>query len=184
MRKHHHETPPTAAEVAETEEIEGAESVSEASQHQAEIERLSAERKQVEDQLLRTLAEFQNYRKRKDAETESNRLFATEKLITHLLPVLDNLERTIEAMDSGASFQSVHEGIKAVEKQLRAVLEGHNVTRIDAEGQQFDPDLHDAIAAEHTEDHPENTVVGEIQPGYRIAEKVIRPSRVRVSRKP
>jgi len=149
-----------------------------------EVEKLGSERKQLEDQVLRTMAEFQNFRKRKEQEADQLRSFATEKLVTSLLPVLDNFERTLEALDKGAPMEKVIEGIKLVDRQFRQILESHNVKRIEAHGQPFDPDVHEAIATEDSHEHPENTVVGEVEPGYRLADKVIRPARVRVSKKP
>lgn len=150
----------------------------------AEVERLTAEKKQAEDQLLRTMAEFQNFRKRKEQEADQIRQFATEKLVTGLLPVLDNFERTIVALEAGAPIDKVVEGIRLIDRQLRSVLEGQNVRRIDSHGKPFDPDYHEAIAAEESHELPENTVVGEVEAGYRMADKVIRPARVRVSKKP
>lgn len=150
----------------------------------AEIERLENERKQSEDQMLRTMAEFQNFRRRKEQESEQLRSYATEKLVTSLLPVLDNFERSIAALEAGAPVESVMDGIRMVDRQFRSILESHNVKRIEAHGQPFDPDVHEAIATEESHEHPENTVVGEVEAGYRMADKVIRPARVRVSKKP
>lgn len=151
---------------------------------QAEAERLLQEKKQLEDQLLRTMAEFQNFRKRKEQESDQLRQFATERLVTSLLPVLDNFERTIAALESGAPMEAVIEGIRLVDRQFRTVLEGHNVRKIQSEGQPFDPEIHEAIATEESHELPENTVVNEVESGYRMADKVIRPARVRVSKKP
>lgn len=149
-----------------------------------EAERLLQDKKQAEDQMLRTMAEFQNFRKRKEAEADQIRQFATERLVTNLLPVLDNFERTLAALENGAPMESVIEGIRLVDKQFRTVLEGQNVRRIAAEGQPFDPEIHEAIATEESHELPENTVINEVESGYRMADKVIRPARVRVSRKP
>jgi molecular chaperone GrpE len=150
----------------------------------AEIEKLTAERQASEDQVLRTMAEFQNFRRRKEQESEQLRLFANEKLVTSLLPVLDNFERTVAALENGAPIESVVEGIKLVDRQFRSILESNNVRRIESQGQPFDPDFHEAISAEESHELPENTVVSEVEPGYRLADKVIRPARVRVSKKP
>ena len=150
----------------------------------AEIDSLSADKKSLEDQLLRTMAEFQNFRRRKEQEADQLRQYATEKLVTSLLPVLDNFERTMAALENGAPLDSVIEGVRLVDRQFRSVLESNNVKRIDSHGKPFDPDVHEAIAAEESHELPENTVVGEVEPGYRIADKVIRPARVRVSKKP
>ena len=130
---------------------------------------------------LRVMAEFQNYRKRNQAEVALLRALATEAFVTDLLPVLDNFERTIAHLDAGATVESLLGGIKAVERQLRSVLEGQRVSRIPAVGQPFDPALHEAVASEESE-LPAETVLEEIQPGYRMGEKVIRPAIVKVSK--
>jgi molecular chaperone GrpE len=88
------------------------------------------------------------------------------------------------ALESGVPLDKVIEGVRLVDRQFRTVLENNHVKRIESHGQPFDPDFHEAIATEETHELPENTVVGEVEPGYRIADKVIRPARVRVSKKP
>jgi len=130
------------------------------------------------------MADMQNMRKRFQQEAQQTRQFATEDLVRDLLPVLDNFERAILAAEQGASTESVVEGVRAVDRQLRSALERRNVVRIAAHGEAFDPDLHEAIATDESGEHPEGTVTGEIEPGYRMADKVIRPARVRVSKKP
>ena len=142
------------------------------------------ERDQLRDQLMRSVADFQNFRKRNEAEKIITRQFANEKLVVDLLPVLDNFERTFAALQSGSSLESIMGGIQAVDRQLRAVLESYNVIRIPAHGLPFDPEIHEAVATDPSEEHPESTVLQELEPGYKMAEKVIRPARVRVSTKP
>lgn len=179
---------PTDAESPMAPEVEAAEQAgapeTETSVLRQEVERLNQENKQLEEQVLRTMAEFQNFRRRKEQESLQLRQFATEKLVTSLLPVMDNFERTLAALESGAPLESLIEGIRAVDRQFRSILESQNVRRIDSHGQPFDPDFHEAIAAEESEEHPENTVLSELEAGYRMADKVIRPARVRVSKKP
>lgn len=151
---------------------------------EAEIETLKAEQQELQGQLLRTLADMQNMRKRFLQDQEQTKRFATEELVRELLPVLDNFERTIIAAEQGASIDTVLDGVKAVDRQLRTALERQRVTRIKAHGEPFDPDLHEAIATDESHEHEEGTVTGEIEPGYKMGEKVIRPARVRVARKP
>lgn len=173
---------PMSPEVAAAEEAGGP--AGEIGALKAEVEKLTQERKQAEDQLLRTMAEFQNFRKRKDQEAEQIRQFATEKLVTALLPVLDNFERTLAALENGAPIDSVVEGIRLIDRQFRSALEGQNVRKIESHGRPFDPDFHEAIATDESHELPENTVTTEVESGYRMADKVIRPARVRVSKKP
>ncbi|MBX7134624.1 MAG: nucleotide exchange factor GrpE [Fimbriimonadaceae bacterium] len=147
----------------------------------AELER---ERDELKDQLMRSLADLQNLRKRFQAEREDIRRYATENLARDLLPVLDNFERTLAAVQSGATLESLSEGVKLVDRQLRTALESVRLTRIHAVGMPFDPERHEAIATvPATDDVVDNTVVDEVEAGYQMAERVIRPARVRVARK-
>ena len=154
-----------------------------------EIEKLTLERDEAKDQVLRTLADlqnyqrdFQNYRKRNQQEMAQFRLLATEQLVSDMLPVLDNFERTIAHVEAGATVESLVGGIKAVERQLRSVLESQNVRRIQSVGAPFDPELHEALGTETSTEHPDDTIVTEIEPGYKMGEKVIRPARVKVAK--
>jgi molecular chaperone GrpE len=154
-----------------------------------EIEQLTTERDEAKEQVLRTLADlqnyqrdFQNFRKRNQQEMATFRVMATEQFVTELLPVLDNFERTIAHIEAGATVESLVGGIKAVEKQLRTVLESQSVRRIQSVGEPFDPELHEALGTQSGTEHPEDTVVLEIEPGYKMGEKVIRPARVKVAK--
>ena len=147
----------------------------------AQINQLSVDLMEAKERELRVMAEFQNYRKRNQTEVALLRTLATEAFVTDLLPVLDNFERTIAHLDAGATVEALLGGIKAVERQLRSVLEGQKVSRIPAVGEPFDPSLHEAVASEESE-LPAETVIQEIQPGYRMGEKVIRPAIVKVSK--
>lgn len=171
-----------AAEAASEDSAQAVESDFEAMLTQ--INSLSQERDNIRDQFLRTTADFQNFRKRTQQEASLLRQFATENLVTNLLPALDNFERTLAYMESGADPTKVFDGIRAVERQLRGIIESQNVRRIPAVGQPFDPELHEAIGVETTDAHPENTVVIEVEAGYKMGEKVIRPAKVKVSQTP
>ncbi len=148
------------------------------------VAQLAQERDALQDQLLRAMADMQNFRRRVQQEKEETRKYATESLVAELLPVLDNFERTLVAVESGASMETLVEGVKMVDKQLRSILERANLQKIASQGEQFDPEHHEAVALEETNEHPEGTVIEELQSGYKIAEKVIRPARVRIAKKP
>lgn len=163
-------------------ESEGQAVESDLAELQDELGRLALERAQLQEQVLRTMADFQNFRKRALAEAATTRQFATENFVTALLPVLDNFERTIAHIDSGATIESLTEGIRAVDRQLRSVLEGQSVKRIISVGQPFDPNLHEALGTDIDPNLPEETVTVEIEAGYKMADKVIRPARVKVSK--
>ena len=156
-----------------------------------EIQQLTSERDDAKEQVLRTLADlqnyqrdFQNYRKRNQQEMALFRQMATEQFVAELLPVLDNFERTIAHVEAGATVESLVGGIKAVERQLRSALESQNVRRIESVGAPFDPELHEALGTEPSAEFPDETVVVEIEPGYKMGEKVIRPARVKVAKNP
>ncbi|AIE87828.1 Heat shock protein GrpE [Fimbriimonas ginsengisoli Gsoil 348] len=143
--------------------------------------RLQDELNGTKEQLLRTMADFQNFRKRNQNEVAQLRQFATENFVTALLPVLDNFERTVTHLQQGATAEQALVGIQAVERQLRAVLEGQNVRRIEAIGTPFDPEVHEAIGMEPSTEHPAGTVVVEAEPGYKMGDRIIRPARVKVA---
>jgi len=145
------------------------------------IQNLTKERDQMNEQMLRTMADFQNFRKRTQQEQAMIRQYATENLVMSLLPVLDNFERTVAAAERGATIESMVNGVRAVEKQLRFLVEQQNVTRIESLGAPFDANLHEALGTVATNDYPVDTVVDEIEPGYRMGDKVIRPAKVRVA---
>lgn len=149
-----------------------------------EVQRLTKERDQINEQLLRNMAEFQNFKRRNQQEQTLFRQYATENLVMSLLPVLDNFERTVQAADRGATMESVVAGVKAVEKQLRFLIEQQNVSRVPSLGQPFDANIHEALGTVPSEDYEPDTVVDEIEPGYKMGERVIRPAKVRVSVKP
>jgi molecular chaperone GrpE len=148
---------------------------------EAGFKQLQDELDQTKEQLLRTMADFQNFRRRNQEQVAQMRQFATENLVTALLPVLDSFERTVAAAQQGASLEQIQAGVQAVERQLRSVLESQNVKRIEALGLPFDPEVHEAIAMEPSDEHEANTVIQEIEAGYRMAGRVVRPARVKVA---
>ena len=150
----------------------------------SEIDLLTEERDQAKDLYLRTLAEFQNFRKRAHQEKADLQKMATQDLARDLLSVLDNFERTLAAAEAGATLDALVEGVKAVDRQLRATLTQRHVTRIESIGKPFDPEIHEPIGTDVTAEVPEDTVTVEVEPGYRMGDKILRPARVRVAKKP
>ena len=148
------------------------------------VQALSDENTQLKDQMMRSFADIQNMRKRFAQEKIALTQFATEELIVELLPVLDNFERAIAAVEATGNVETLVDGIKAIDRQFRDVLERRQLTRIETTGTEFDPDLHFALATHATDEVPENTVTHELEAGYRLSQKVVRPAKVRVSRKP
>lgn len=131
----------------------------------------------------RSAADFANYKRRTDEERVLASQFSAALLIGKLLAVLDDFDRALESVPADA-HDSWIEGVKLVERKLRGVLESEGVTPIEAIGQPFDPNLHEAVAHEQTADHPDNQVIGEVQRGYRLHDRVLRPSLVRVANNP
>ena len=148
------------------------------------VQSLNDDNAQLKDQVMRTMADLQNFRKRAEQERVALRQYAAEQIMVELLPILDNLERTLAAGANGAGLEAILDGVRATERHMRAVLESKSLTRIEATGTPFDPDLHHALATHETEDVEEGTVTHEIEAGYKLADKVIRPAKVRVAKKP
>ena len=131
----------------------------------------------------RSAADFANFKRRTDEERALAGQFSTALLISKLLAVLDDFDRALESVPPEADDPWI-EGVKLVERKLRGVLESEGVTPIEAVGLPFDPNLHEAVAHEDTADHPDNDIIGEVQRGYRLHDRVIRPSLVRVANNP
>ena len=149
-----------------------------------QVQKLTDERDQLRDQTLRAMADFKNFRNRVETEKRATLKYASEKLATDLLPVLDNFERTVLHLQKGATVESMSAGVAAVEKQLRSVLDAQGIKRIDAVGQPFDTDRHEALGFQDSEEIEEGSVASEIEPGYTMHDKVIRPARVRLAKRP
>ena len=148
-----------------------------------DLAQLKRERDEYRDQALRSRAEFANYQKRAKQQADADRIYAVGSLAKDLLDPLDNLARAIDALRA-SGVGGITTGLDMVQKQLQEVLAKHGVEPITALGAAFDPNLHDALVQEPTADHPEGTVVGELSKGYRIHDRVLRPSKVAVSARP
>lgn len=166
----------TAAQEA-IDTIESAESDDIVSKLQSEISALN-------DALMRTMAESQNIQRRLRNQMEQDRKYANESLIKEMIPVLDNFDRSIAAAQRGASPEAVIDGVIAVDKSLRRALEQFGLTRLEVVGKQFDPVIHEAVVAVETTDVAPDTVTDELEAGYILADRVVRPARVRVSKAP
>jgi molecular chaperone GrpE len=148
-----------------------------------ELEDASARAEQNLYNWQRSAADFANFKRRNDEEREVQVQFSTALLIGKLLSVLDDFDRALESAPADVP-ESWLEGVELVERKLRGVLESEGVSAIEAEGQPFDPNLHEAVVHEDTRDHPDNQVIGELQRGYRLHDRLIRPSLVRVANNP
>lgn len=149
----------------------------------AAVDPMAAERDDLRNQLLRARAEFDNYRKRMLRESEQIRKTAARALIEDLLPVLDNLERALEHVTDPA-VDPVLQGVDMVVKSLHGKLASHGLEPIVALGQPFDPNVHEALAHQPSEEHAADVVVAEYHRGYRLGDAVLRPAKVAVSSGP
>ena len=138
----------------------------------------------LRDRLLRLQADFDNYRKRIDRERKDWAVFANEKLLKDLLPALDNFELGLANGVKANAPEALIEGLRLVQKQMEGALEKSGVTPIDAEGQPFDPNLHEAITHMPSADVPEGTVLAQTRRGYKMGDKLLRAAQVVVSSGP
>jgi molecular chaperone GrpE len=146
-----------------------------------ELQKLRAERNDLFDRLARLQAEFDNYRKRAAKENEDFRDFAVSDAARTLLPVIDSF--TLALKNSAAKPEDLRKGVELIFKQLQDVLQKLKVERIPAQGEPFDPRVHEAIEMVETDAAPDHHVLEELQPGYRIKGRLLRPAMVRVAKK-
>jgi molecular chaperone GrpE len=141
-------------------------------------------RDQYLDLAARTRADFENYQKRVQRDLATERRYAQTPLAADLLAALDNLERATAAAEKAGEKGPLVQGVALVQSQLLDILRRHGVTRMEALGQPFDPNLHQAVLQQPSKEHPPMTVVGVLEPGYMIHDRVLRPARVAVSAAP
>ncbi len=150
----------------------------------SEVEELKRQLDEKQDRLLRALAEADNVRRRAQRERDEYARYANESLLRDLIPVLDNLDRALDAARAGGNAAGVVEGVELIQRELLKVLERAGVTRYSALGQPFDPTRHEAIARTVRADVMPGTVVTEQLPGYLLHGRVLRPALVAVAAAP
>ncbi|MBW2590995.1 MAG: nucleotide exchange factor GrpE [Deltaproteobacteria bacterium] len=149
---------------------------------QAELETAKQEAEETYDRFLRVSAEFENYKKRSVREMDDFRKYANQSLIKEMLAVVDNLERALNSSNGNSSNDKcMADGVNLTLKEILKVFEKFNVKPIESIGQPFDPTFHQAMMQEETDDYPENTVITELQKGYMIHDRLLRPSMVVVA---
>lgn len=148
------------------------------------LEAKEAEIAELKEQLKRVAADAENYRKRTDASVERRIDGAKEDIFRSFLTVVDHLEMAVNAANNGGSLESLVQGMELVLRDALKMMESYNVSAVEAEGQPFDPSCHEAVMMEEREDLPDETVSMEFKKGYRIGDKLLRPSMVRVARQP
>jgi molecular chaperone GrpE len=148
---------------------------------QADLEEERRRREEAEKRLTYLQAEFQNFRRRKDEEYAALQKFGNSELLKNLLPILDNFERALAAAEQTKNFDALVGGVSGTLKQLQAFLKKAGVTPIEALGKEFDPNFHEAIGHTDSGEYPPNTVAEEVQRGYVMHDRVLRPSLVKVA---
>lgn len=169
-----------------TSEAEGGPAVAELVATRAELKRLQDALAEAQEAVLRRQADFENYRKRVDRERGETHNRIVGDIAKKLLPVVDNLSRALDAERSvetseSAEFRHFLHGVELINKQLAEVLESFGVEPIAAVGERFDPHVHEAVVTEPSDKHQPDTVIEELVRGYRIGDRLLRPSMVKVA---
>jgi len=152
---------------------------------------LEKERDTLKEQLLRTVADFDNYRKRIERERRELSDYAATDVLLELLPIIDNFERALQAPASAlgatagrpAESEAFKKGVELIHKQMLDLLRKRGVTLIDALGADFDPNVHQAVIHEPSDEHREGEVMQELQRGYKLGDRLLRPAMVKVAKR-
>lgn len=163
---------------AETEAAENSASV------EAQLETALAERDENQNRFLRSQAELDNTRKRHQRELAELRQYAAAPFVQDMLPALDNLKRAVDAAENADNVNDLKLGVEMVAKQILDVFAKNNVKAIEAVGQPFDPNLHEALQQMPSDEYPSMTVIQELEQGFILNDRVVRPSKVIVSSGP
>jgi molecular chaperone GrpE len=169
-------TPPNSSAAADA--------AQKASTDESEDDNLQADLDRFRDLALRSQADFENYKKRAAREKDEAIKYANSALLEKLIPIVDNFELGLEAARAEGESSPVFSGMSMVLKQLMDFLKENGLQPIDATGKKFDPNLHEAIAHEPSEEFPEGVVVRQTRRGYRMKDRLLRPSSVAVSSGP
>ncbi|MFH6683219.1 nucleotide exchange factor GrpE [Bacillus amyloliquefaciens] len=148
-------------------------------QHQ--IDELQGLLDEKENKLLRVQADFENYKRRSRLEMEAAQKYRSQNVVTEILPALDNFERALQVEAESEQTKSLLQGMEMVRRQLMDALKKEGVEAIEAVGQEFDPNLHQAVMQVEDENFGSNIVIEELQKGYKLKDRVIRPSMVKVN---
>jgi len=174
------ESDEVVAETTDEKESERKISVDEKSEEQI-IDDYKQKVSELEDRHLRLVAEFDNYKKRTARQFEDIIKNSGEKIIVPLLEVIDNFERALASASEGTDFNALHEGMELTYQQINDILKREGVEPIDAVGESFDPNLHEAMLQVNSDKYPEGVIAQEISRGYKLNGRVIRFSKVAVS---
>jgi molecular chaperone GrpE len=172
-----HELPPGEEAATDTTEARSAEQV----ESESELEKLKAQNRELLDRMARMQAEFENARRRAAREQQEYKDYALTDAVRNLLPVLDSFDRALASNATGDNFRA---GMELIDRQFHDALTKLGVQEIAAEGKPFDPTQHEAVEMVDTDEVPDNHVLQELQRGYKLKERLLRPAMVRVGRNP
>jgi len=147
----------------------------------AEVEQLTKQLDEANNKLLRIQADYDNFRRRTLKEKEELAKYASSKLITNLLPSIDNFDRALAAAAATGDLESLSKGLDMIFRQLMATMEAEGLQAMNVVGEPFNPEFHQAVMTVESDEHEEGIVVEELQKGYVLKDKVIRPAMVKVS---
>ena len=150
----------------------------------SEVDQLKAQVADAEKRVLMAHADLENYRKRTRRDMQDQMKYASLPLMNGVLESVDNLQRAIESYEQEPNGDGLAQGVAMVSAQISKVLEDHGCKKIDAVGQPFDPNLHQALQMQASDDHPANTVMQDLRPGFQLHDRLIRPTQVFVSTGP
>ncbi|GAA0443012.1 nucleotide exchange factor GrpE [Lentibacillus halophilus] len=170
-----------ADDQVETEEGDTETKAENSSSLQAQLDKEKQEKEEMHQQVLRVQAEFDNFKKRTQKEKEANQKYKAEEMVQDLLPVMDNFERALQ-VDVNEETKSFADGITMVYRQLKEALAKHGVEEMETVGKSFDPNIHHAVMQVEDDEAESETVVEEMQKGYYLKDRVIRPAMVKVNK--
>lgn len=153
---------------------------SEVEEQEDRLAALEQENQRLRDQAVRAVADLENFRRRSMQEREQLTLFGSERLLRALLPIIDDFQRSVDSGERNPDFESFFQGISMINGKLLKLLETQGVKKIETLGQPFNVDLHEALMRQPSE-APEDTVINELEPGYKYGDKVLRHAKVIVS---
>ncbi|ERK56869.1 co-chaperone GrpE [Gemella bergeri ATCC 700627] len=148
---------------------------------QEEVEQLKEEVKDSEDKYLRLYAEFENFKKRKNQEIDTINTYKSQKIITEILPSLDNLERALQLETDNEEVKTILKGVEMVYEGLQAALKSEGVELVETKNAQFDPNIHHAVMQGEDSDKESGMILDTFQKGYKLKDRVIRPAMVKVN---
>jgi len=174
------------AEAAAPEPLVALEAGTVSAEQLAQLKERAAKADEHWDRLLRTTADFENFKKRAAREKQDAIKFANESLLQKLIPVLDHFDMALAAAQNAQAdgVQSLHAGINMIYQQLKTLLVETGLEEVDAAGQRFDPNLHEAVSQKETAEVPEGQVVEQLRKGYKFRDRLLRPASVIVAKHP